>query len=264
MNKFENMLVRPLARRVLAISQDKVMTPYKAFLRTACVGSAIIPKLFRIGRLDVTHAQKAHIEFLAQLNHSAHKMVDDVDIQSFLTNNSKAWRQELLKINFENCFLNADFSLLDSFCELTDLKLKLPSGSVAYGHRKDFNFESGKKFELHEISFEKIQDAFDAVLNSKNSVSPHAPVVYLHYSSINDTRKKYISLSKSLLENAWELENKYSFFRVLALDSDQYLPAETDNHPYHYSKKTLVALAEKLSIILNDFGIKSSRYVTLT
>jgi hypothetical protein len=259
---FEQVLVRPVMTRVLSHSYDKHRDPFKAFLRTACLGNSIIPRLYRSTRLSATYAQKGHVQYLNQLSKGFNISPQKDFVLPILGENLKHWYQQNLDINVRKDFFEADFSLFDSFCELTDLKLEAAKDVWVYGHKKDFNLKLGETYNFVEISVEDIEADFIEILEKKMLISPEKPLIYLFYSSENDSRLKYKSRSKELLEMGKRLTQSYSCFKLLKLDLTEYHPAETDLHPYHYSVSTKVELAKKMDLILREFGIKSNRYTT--
>jgi len=262
MMRVENLLIRPIMTRVLSHTYDKCKDPLTVFLRTACVGNSVIPRIFRPTRLAATYAQKCHVDFLNHLSQEF-RMGSLTDISlPVLGENMKHWHQQNLNVDFKKNFLDADFSLFDSFCELTDLKLEVAENIWAYGHKKDFNLNPKEKYNFTEITPEDIKKTFVDILEKKMLVTPDKPLIYLFYSSINDSRDKYRLRSKGLLEMGQFLEEEYPCFRLLKLDSSEYEPSESDIFPYHYSIPTTVKLAAKLELILQEFGIKTSRYKT--
>jgi hypothetical protein len=224
------------------------------------VGSSLIPRIFRPTRLSATYAQKCHVELLSILSKGHFSGSNSTIPLPVLGENMKEWYQQTLKINFQKDFLEADFSLFDSFCELTDLKLEVAKDTWAYGHRQDFNLIP-EKHELIEISVPDIEKYFIDILEKKMLISPNKPLIYLIYSSVNDSREKFKLRSHELLEMGQRLSVKYPCFKLLKLDPSEYRPFETDPFPYHYSSATIVKLAINLALILGEAGIKTNRYL---
>jgi hypothetical protein len=260
MNRVENVLVRPVMTRFLSHSFDKWQNPLNVFLRTACLGNSIIPRIFRTSRLSATYAQKGHVHYLNQLNKGFNASSQIDSALPILGENLKNWHSQNLNINFEKDFLEARFSLFDSFCELTDKKLEVAKDVWVYGHKKDFNLNPNRVYDFIEDSVQDIETNFIEMLERKMLVSPEKPLIYLIYSSVNDPRQKYKLRSHEIYEMGQRLSQNYSCFKLLQLDLNEYYPAETDRYPYHYSVSTSVKLAIKLDLILRESGIKSSRY----
>ena len=267
MINIESLLIRPVMTRILSKTSDKWQEPFNVFLRTACVGNALIPRIFRPSRLSATYAQKCHVELLANLSKrnssgtNSTNSTNSTDSLSVLGKNMKEWYSQTLKINFQKDFLEADFSLFDSFCELTDLKLEVAKDTWAYGHRQDFNLKPEKQ-ELIEISVPDIEKYFIDILEKKMLISPNRPLIYLIYSSSNDSREKFKLRSNELLEMGQRLSVKYSCFKLLKLDPSEYRPSETSPPPYHYSRATIDKLAKNLALILDKAGVKTNKYLT--
>ena len=260
MIKAEKLVIRPVFTRILSQSYDKWQDPLNVFLRTACVGNSLIPRIFRPTRLSATYAQKCHVDFLNHLSKELYTQSVSPPPLPVLGKNMKEWHKQNFSINFQRDFLEADFSLFDSFCELTDLKLEVAEDIWAYGHKKDFNLNPEKKYDFVEISVEDIEQLFHNILEKKMLTSPNKPLIYLFYSSINDSREKYKLRSQDLLEMGQRLSENYPCFKLLKLDSSDYHPSTTDSYPYHYSNATSDKLAVELALILGEAGIKASRY----
>ena len=158
-------------------------------------------------------------------------------------------------------FLSADFSLFDSFCELTDKKIEFNhEGNMFYsfGHVGDFKIKASN---ANLIDVETFNKSFLHLIQYKLEFLSESPIIYLHYSAKNDPREFYVKRSNDLLKIALSLESQFEFFHVLKLEDSDYLFMETDYFPYHYHKSTTDLLAVNLRKILRENNLKTSRYL---
>jgi hypothetical protein len=258
LSSVEERLIRPIGWRLLEKTYDRWREPLNVFARTACVGNQVLSRSFRLSHLKLRHAQKCHLDFLNLLNQGFRPTTRKAQEFASLNPDSARWFAQLCQDNILETFLSSDLSFFDSFCELTDLKVEIDSGVHTYGHRSDF-FQT-KKIKFNEINLEETWSAFSILVKKKQELNPKHPIIYLHYSSRNDPRRKYRDRADKLLELARSMENCFSIFRVLKLDEEQYIYAENDNLPYHYGNKTIDLLTNHLSRILSDYGIRIDRY----
>lgn len=260
----EYRFIRPVGTRIMSRTGDKFLKPIKVFARTACVGNLVLAKSFRPTRISSVHAQKGQIDHFNSLLKNNHRNFNlKVNQISSLTENCKNWFLQNQNPNLLTDFLTADFSLFDSFCELTDKKVRITEEIYAFGHKGDFFKTKEDQLIFEEVEIESIENSFINLLNRKkvDETGMIKPLIYLHYSSTNDSRQHLKKRSESLLLMAKNLQSKFDHFRLLNIEEREYTHAETDLFPYHYSKNTTDKLASKLSAILSDYNIKTSRYV---
>ena len=259
---FEETLFRPIIWRVLAKTKDKSKRPLSIFARTACVGNAVLAKSFRLSRLNLTFAQKCHLDLLNMLDSGFKQKTSDFREMDILNADSKRWFAQICNESLLDTFLNAQVSIFDSFCELTDQKIKINSGIYSYGHFNDF--VNPKLTQFQKIDLDVTFQKFTNLVKKKELLNPRHPIIYLHYSARNDLRSFYQERSIKILKLAELLQSNFSSFRVLKLDEEQYIFKETDNFPYHYGQKTIDLLAREMSLILSDYGISTDRYTART
>jgi hypothetical protein len=255
----ENALIRPVAWRILEASIDKKTKPLNVFARTACMGNAILARSFRASRLNILNAQKCHIDYLNLISLGIVNFEQVIDDYEFQNSNTQEWYKQLRNENLMEFFLRADFGLFDSFCELTDLKLEIYKGVYMYGNTGDFT-EKELNYR-HLISLDESWKRFLQIVETKYRLNPKSPIIYLHYSSNNDSRNWFRNKSNVLLGYAESLEKEVPTFKVLKLNEEQYTFSENDYLPYHYGQSTLDSLTNKFSSILSEFGIKTNRYL---
>lgn len=251
-------LIRPIIWRVLSKTYDKSKRPISVFARTACVGNEVLAKSFRSSRLNLTFAQKCHLDFLNMLDSGFKQEISDFKGMEILNENSEHWFAQICNERLLDTFLSAQLSIFDSFCELTDQKIEINSGVYSYGHFNDF--VNPKSIQFQKIDLDVTFQIFSNLVKKKHSLNPYHPIIYLHYSARNDSRSSYQEQSFKILKLAESLQSNFSSFRVLKLDEEQYIYKETDNFPYHYGKKTVDLLAKEMSNILSDFSISTNRY----
>ena len=259
---FEETLFRPIIWRVLAKTYDKSKRPLSIFARTACVGNAVLAKSFRLSHLNLTFAQKCHLDFLNMLDSGFMQKTCDFREMEIFNENSKNWFAQLCNESLLDTFLNAQLSIFDSFCELTDQKIEIDSGVYSFGHFNDFI--NPKLTQFRKIDLDVTFQTFTNLVKKKNLLNPRHPIIYLHYSTRNDSRSSYQERSIKILKLAELLQSNFSSFRVLKLDEEQYIYKETDDFPYHYGQKTIDLLAREMSHILSDYGISTDRYTART
>jgi len=261
MNYLEDKLLRPVLVRALSQTIDRLAKPISVFARTACVGNTLLSKTFRKGRIDILHLQKARIDFLSEeLTDSTGIEFIDVEEVPYFNPNSREWHSQLQNKELLDKFLKADFSLFDSFCELTDNKFLFSHNDISfssYGQLSDFNCES---LLPNLIEIQSVEKAFSNLLTYKLNVESNSPVIWLHYSAKNESRKRYVERAGNLLELAHNLESRFKFFYVLKLEEFDYHFSELDYFPYHYSRKTTDLLSQRLSDILRKNDVATSRY----
>jgi hypothetical protein len=274
-NALENRVFRPIAVRILERLVDTHKSPFRIFARTACVGESILARCFRGSRIEKVKFQKLRVDFFLRslLQSPEHTFfVDDfeeecleLNLDIMIANQMK--RSQLAEI--KDGFLSSHFALFDSFCELTDrvflYQRQLHERELSLeliGHAQDFkHLPHGKFLEDSFISTETFFDSWTKVLQFQKTNNSNFPILYLHYSSRNDSRDFYRKRSKQLLGVAKTLSASFSNFHVIAVPEVKYSYFENDYFPYHYSRETQILLSRQLEEVLAAYGIKTSRYV---
>jgi len=137
---------------------------------------------------------------------------------------------------------DCDYILMDSFSELTDQRFthKYEGWSFCC-HYSDIKhslvFDS--MFECCGLlPISEIEDEYSKFFSFLKSYYPDKPIVFLHYPTVLDDRRKYRERGDEIFRVMNKMEKKYPSIINVYINDDSVRWHEGDRFPYHYSRAT--------------------------
>jgi hypothetical protein len=144
---------------------------------------------------------------------------------------------------------------MDSFSELVDQKfLHKDDGWSFCACFSDVDKEKmQKKFLCQDlISIDDLEASYNNLFSWFISKNSNAPIIFIHFPTVFDTREKYIKQGAAIISSINNLKNKYNIYNIIVpkdkIEQNQKIP-----FVYHFGKTTVDYISERVKSIIN-FG----------
>jgi hypothetical protein len=225
--------------------------------RVACLGSEVISKL-DLQKGLVNH-QKSRVDFLLEVSKNPNIKPTAKDIYPFLKKKYIFGTIEQQESDFF-LFKKPDYIFMDSFSELTDqLFVDKINGKHFLANYSDINHDENFNNRFYSKGLVEISDLsiiFDDFFNKVSVIYPDTIVIFIHFPTIFDKRKKFQERGNNIIKIINELSKKYHFLNSISLDDEFVFKSEDESDelkdfPYHYGKATYEKFAEIIKGIIN-------------
>lgn len=214
----------------------------------ACVGGEVID--FKFGpNHDFNNQQKVRVDLFMDIIECRSKIPNAKTIISHLRNDSdkQGVHSQSEELRWLKITGKPNYLLIDSYSELVDKKITHKDGwsfGAEYGDFKPEVFEN-KIFKNEELlAIDKIESSYDNFFNYiKNTWN--IPVIFIHFSTALDSREIYINQGNAIMDAIKSLSTKYNIQNIFA---DEDAIERKDGDCYHFGKKTIINMANKIII----------------
>ena len=226
-----------LKKNFIAKSKTK-----KVLCRTCCLGNECLD-LLKIN--NQIHFQKLRIDSFL----NSEKYANNLEAFKFLKNFQIFDFINQLQINPFSIY-RYKYIIFDSFSELVDSKFILPNNKVFYAVKGDVRIDKllsyGGKYES-QINLNNIKQIYLEVFQKLWEIY-RCKIFFILCSTKFDKRKFFKERSEIINEAIKNIAKEKEYLICIEPNEDFIEKSNQDNFPYHFNKKTILYISDKLNL----------------
>ena len=231
--------------------------------RVACLGEEMILSHRRISSIRMKNFQKGRIDYLLTQDLNRSKLIKSpfvIDEKVFGERLSR-WTKQLYKQNFWEIADKTRILVIDTFSEFTDTKYILDNKFMYFAHNSDLNNLSELSKRSLKLSLYQLDNYESDLEKLLNRIKSGVNVIVIHYSATNDERDFFRQRARQMEEIFVRVQLKYKNIHFIKIPDELYAVRQGDSFPYHYGEETMKILNSQMGLILEEFGLKKSKYL---
>lgn len=213
--------------------------------RTACLGGDTIYN--KLGnRHNFTSQGKVRVDLLMDIVKGKINKPDSNILSGLIS------RPDMLGVYGQQCELSwlsiteEPFCLImDNYSELTDKRFHHQDGWDFCGLYGDLRMDEHDSQITCLGLLDDVESSYDEFFTWVKK-KWNIPIVFLHFPSIQETRKEYLEQHQKITQAMDKLASKHNIQNIHADPSE--IESISDGDAYHFSKRTAVNLASKISL----------------
>ena len=225
--------------------------------RTVCLGNWAFERI-DVKRLKIVNYGQNRVDYALNIHQNKSTKADAFEILKYTQKEYRSYKnyywaeeQDLFKHKKVKAFV------MDSFSELVDQRFVSRKNSRSFC--TIYRTVKGTKLcDLYDclglLDIDLIKKYYLEFFKELRKVYQDIPIVFIHFSTIFETRENFIERA-SKIEKAIDEINRKENMDIIQIKPRIIEHHETDPNAYHYSKKTYDDVAAQLVDVLNNKGV---------